>query len=119
VLSYLLSAAGELLISPIGLSAITRLAMPGLVGTMMGLWFLGIAGGEFLAQEAGKLVSLGAPDVAASTLDGYWTLFALLTGVGIVAAGVIGLLRPWLGRLMGENHITARSSHSATPHPGT
>jgi POT family proton-dependent oligopeptide transporter len=103
VVSYLVGALGELLISPIGLSAITRLAMPGMVGTMMGLWFLGTAGGDFLAQEVGKLVSV-APSAAGSTsnLAGYVTLFAVLTAIGTISSAVIFLVQPWIGRLIAE-----------------
>jgi POT family proton-dependent oligopeptide transporter len=93
----------EMLISPIGLSAITRLAMPGMVSTMMGLWFLGTAGGDFLAQEVGKLVSID-PSVAGATsnLGDYVTLFAMLTAVGLIASVLLFLAQPWLGRLSAE-----------------
>jgi len=103
VVSYLIGSAGELLISPIGLSAITRLAMPGMVSTMMGLWFLGTAGGDFLAQQVGKLVSID-PSVAGATsnLGDYVTLFAVLTAVGTITAALVFLLQPWLGRLIAE-----------------
>lgn len=102
IVSFLMSAIGELLISPIGLSATVRLALPGLGGTMMGLWFLGIAGGDYLAQEAGKLASLGVADTGAGALDGYVRLFTWLGAIGLIAALAMALLRPWLGRLMGE-----------------
>ncbi len=104
VLSYLVGSIGEVLISPIGLSAITRLAMPGMVSTMMGLWFLGTAGGDFLAQEVGKLVSID-PSVAGATsnLGDYVTLFAMLTAVGVIASALLFLAQPWLGRLSAHN----------------
>jgi POT family proton-dependent oligopeptide transporter len=103
VLSYLVGSIGEVLISPIGLSAITRLAMPGMVSTMMGLWFLGTAGGDFLAQEVGKLVSIDPSTAGAtSNLADYVTLFAVLTAVGCIASALLFLLQPWLGRLSAE-----------------
>jgi dipeptide/tripeptide permease len=69
----------------------------------MGLWFLGTAGGDFLAQEVGKLVSID-PSVAGATsnLADYITLFAVLTAVGTIASAVLFLLQPWLGRLSAE-----------------
>jgi POT family proton-dependent oligopeptide transporter len=102
-ISYLVGALGELLISPIGLAAITRLAMPGMVGTMMGLWFLGTAGGDFLAQEVGKLVSID-PSAAGATshLADYVTLFTVLTTIGLISSAVIFLAQSWLGQLIAE-----------------
>jgi POT family proton-dependent oligopeptide transporter len=103
VLSYLVGSAGELLISPIGLSAITRLAMPGVVGTMMGLWFLATSGADFLGQEVGKLVSID-PSVAGATshLSDYVTLLTVLTAIGVAAAALFFLLQPWLSRLSAD-----------------
>ena len=40
---------GELLISPVGLSSVTKLAPPRLVGQMMGIWFLGTSLGNLMA----------------------------------------------------------------------
>lgn len=45
-LAYLLVTMGELLLSPIGLSAVTTLAPPNLVGFMMGVWFVAIGFGS-------------------------------------------------------------------------
>ncbi len=78
LLAYLLHCFGELCLSPVGLSSVTKLAPPRLVGQMMGLWFLatsfglllaGLVAGEFDAQDLASmpgqylkiaLVSLGA-----------------------------------------------------------
>lgn len=47
--AYLLVTIGELLLSPIGLSAVTTLAPPNLVGFMMGVWFVAIGFGSLFA----------------------------------------------------------------------
>ena len=49
VATYLLHVFGELLISPVGLSSVTKLAPPRLVGQMMGIWFLGTSLGNLMA----------------------------------------------------------------------
>ena len=49
ITTYLLHVLGELLVSPVGLSSVTKLAPPRLVGQMMGVWFLGSSLGNLLA----------------------------------------------------------------------
>ena len=49
VATYLFHVLGELLISPVGLSAVTKLAPARLVGQMMGVWFLAVSLGNLLA----------------------------------------------------------------------
>lgn len=56
--SYLLITIGELLLSPIGLSAVTRLAPAHLTGMMMGVWFVAIGFGGLFAGLAAKLSSV-------------------------------------------------------------
>ena len=64
VLSYLLITIGELLLSPIGLSAVTLLSPPQLTGMMMGIWFVALGfGGEF----AGFLAELASIPKTATT----------------------------------------------------
>src|SRR5262249_11892670 len=46
---YFLHALGELSISPVGLSTVTKLAPARIVGVMMGVWFLALSLGNFLA----------------------------------------------------------------------
>jgi POT family proton-dependent oligopeptide transporter len=45
----LIHTLGELFLSPVGLSAVTKLSPPRLTGQMMGIWFLGSALGNILA----------------------------------------------------------------------
>ena len=56
-LLYLLHTTGELCLSPVGLSAMTRLAVPKMVGLVMGAWFLASGFGNFVAAEIAKLTS--------------------------------------------------------------
>lgn len=52
-LAYLIHSVGELCLSPVGLSMITKLSMPKVVGLMMGVWFLSSA----MAQYVGGIVA--------------------------------------------------------------
>lgn len=58
VLSYLLITIGELLLSPIGLSSVTILSPPNLVGMMMGVWFVATGFGGLVAGFIAKLSSV-------------------------------------------------------------
>ncbi|MBI5084688.1 MAG: MFS transporter [Acidobacteria bacterium] len=49
VVTYLLQTVGELLLSPVGLSAMTKLAPARVAGLMMGVWFLSLSMGNYLA----------------------------------------------------------------------
>ncbi|EKD53695.1 MAG: hypothetical protein ACD_60C00160G0017 [uncultured bacterium] len=64
VFSYLFITIGELLLSPIGLAAVTLLSPPRLTGMMMGIWFVALGfGGEF----AGFLATLSSVPKTATT----------------------------------------------------
>src|SRR4030095_6563219 len=51
VMVYLVHTFAELCLSPVGLSSMTKLAPPRVVGSMMGVWFLGASIGNFLAGQ--------------------------------------------------------------------
>ena len=51
ILTYLFHTFGELALSPVGLSATTKLAPKGYVGQMMGIWFVGAALGNLIAGQ--------------------------------------------------------------------
>lgn len=65
--SYFLITIGELLISPIGLSAITLLAPPRLSGMMMGVWFVALGFGGIFAGMIAKMASI--PETVVSLTD--------------------------------------------------
>jgi POT family proton-dependent oligopeptide transporter len=92
VVTYLLHTFGELAISPVGLSATTKLAPARVGGLMMGLWFLGISVGNFIG---GRLASLyGSMPLP--------TLFGAIAAVGVAAGVAMFALTPSIKRLMGE-----------------
>ena len=91
VVTYFLFTAGELALSPVGLSSMTKLAPPGRLGQMMGVWFIAAAlGNLFAGLVAGQLETLPPGALFQSV--------ALFTG----AAGILALLvSPWVKRLTG------------------
>lgn len=96
VVTYFLHTVGELCISPIGLSAITKLSPARRVGQMMGIWFVGAAlGNLFAGLIAGRFEATGS-DALATVAD----LFRFVA----VAVGITGLAAlvavPWAKRLM-------------------
>lgn len=58
-LIYLLHTTGELCLSPVGLSAMTRLSTPKMVGLIMGAWFLASGAGNWAAAQIAKLTAAG------------------------------------------------------------
>jgi len=91
VVTYFLHTSGELAISPVGLSAITKLSPERRVGQMMGIWFVGAAlGNLFAGLVAGQLETL-APFAL------FQTVAMIIGGVGIVAL----VASPWVKRMMG------------------
>ncbi len=55
VVSYLLQTLGELCLSPVGLSAMSTLAPARIAGLMMGVWFLALSVGNYLAGMASSV----------------------------------------------------------------
>ncbi len=89
VLTYLLHTCGELCLSPVGLSAVTKLSPHKIVGFMMGVWFLATASSEFIASILANIASVetasGEITDLAVAKESYLKLFNYLfyTGVGV------------------------------------
>jgi POT family proton-dependent oligopeptide transporter len=104
VLTYFLHSIAELCISPVGLSMITKLSIARVVGMMMGVWFLSISIGEYLAGAAAQSASVqtvgGQVTNPQLALETYAHTF-LVGGEMTMAAGVVLLvISPWLKKLM-------------------
>jgi POT family proton-dependent oligopeptide transporter len=54
-LTYLLHTIGELSLSPVGLSAMTKLAPQRICSLIMGIWFLSISVGEFIGGQVASV----------------------------------------------------------------
>jgi proton-dependent oligopeptide transporter, POT family len=80
VVTYLLHTMGELTLSPVGLSAMTRLAPARVVSLMMGVWFLASSVGNFMG---GFLVRFYAT-MELPVLFGTMAAFAITVGLGLM-----------------------------------
>jgi POT family proton-dependent oligopeptide transporter len=101
-LGYLIVTFGELALSPIGLSLMTKLATRKLQGFMMGMWFLASAYGQYVAGLFGAAISPSETATASEKLaiyaDGYkqFAIYALIAGVLII------IISPAVKKLMQE-----------------
>jgi len=102
IFGYLVVTLGEIALSPIGLSLMTKLATARLQGFMMGMWFLASAYGQYIAGLFGAAISPKATATAAQKLEIYsagyvqFALYAFVAGILIIA------ISPWVKKLMGE-----------------
>jgi POT family proton-dependent oligopeptide transporter len=97
-LLYLFQTTGELCLSPVGLSAMTRLAPRHMASLIMGAWFYATAGGEFLAGKIGEATGNGSGGemTKQGTLAIYDKIGWIAVGVGLVVL----VIAPLVKRLM-------------------
>ncbi len=94
---YLFHTTGELCLSPVGLSAMNRLAPRHLASLIMGAWFFATAGGNYVAGMIGA--ATGGEDgemTRQGTLDIYWQIGLVAIGVGIVVILVSRFVKHWM-----------------------
>jgi POT family proton-dependent oligopeptide transporter len=94
---YLFHTAGELLLSPVGLSTVTRLAPERVAGLMMGVWFLSLSLGNLMGGWVAGFFDANAEGALVR-------LFGAVAVTSISAGAVMALLSPWVRRLMGTVH---------------
>ena len=88
--TYFLHTIGELLLSPVGLSAMTVLAPARIGGLMMGVWFLATSVGNFISgRVSGLYEAMPLP-----------TLFGTIATIAIVFGALLMMLTPAMRRLM-------------------
>ena len=96
VMVYVLQSVGELCLSPIGLSMVTKLAPARLVGFGMGGWFLSTGIGNNISGIFAGLISGSGGMTTGSALHGYTIGFWILAGSGVL----LFLIAPLIARLM-------------------
>ncbi|MCB9047032.1 MAG: MFS transporter [Chitinophagales bacterium] len=95
VFLYMLHTTGELFLSPIGLSMVTKLAPKHMTGMVMGAWFLSIAGANYVAAilaqltgaghgEGGGAVEASAEQTLHQYVDIYTQMGMITVGIGLV-----------------------------------
>lgn len=102
--AYFLHSLGELCLSPVGLSMITKLSITKLVGMMMGVWFLSSAMAQYVGGIVAQLASTetvgGEVLNAQVSLDTYLGVFQTIGFGGMIAGGVLLVLWPILKKGM-------------------
>ena len=102
-LAYLVITFGELCLSPIGLSIMTKLSPVKLQGVMMGMWFLASAYGQYVAGLLGAgLSSAGQNDTALQKLITYTDGYKQLAVYALIAGIVLLIISPLVKKLMGD-----------------
>lgn len=98
ILAYLFHTLGELCLSPVGLSYVSKLVPGRMIAFMFGIWYLAIAIGNKVAHTTGGMIDQITEQYSLSTF------FLIFTIIPIAAGIVVMLLNPVLKRLMHGVH---------------
>ncbi len=102
-LAYFVVTFGELCLSPIGLSLMTRLAPKRMMGLMMGMWFLASGYGHYVAGILGKgMTAPGDNATVVEKLVAYTTGYKELAIYGVICGVVLLAISPIIKNLMGN-----------------
>lgn len=113
---YIIHTMGELCLSPIGLSMVSKLSPLRLSSLMMGTWFLANAAANKFAGTLSALIPPSTPEDIAkangvfpsflgyeiTNLYQFFMLFIVMTGI---AAGILFILSGWLEKMQNNDHI--------------
>ena len=96
-LLYLCHTLGELCLSPVGLSAMSKLAPSRMIGLMMGIWFLAMALGEY---AAGMIAAATGGEAGAASRDSVLAVYGQIGWWSIGIGAVVMAIAPLVKRLM-------------------
>jgi POT family proton-dependent oligopeptide transporter len=127
-LIYLLHTTGELCLSPVGLSAMNRLAPSFMASLIMGAWFYMTAVGAFVAGKIGEATGGESGELSqGTTLAIYSEIGWIAIGVGVVVLALSPIVKRWMhletladnreGNLAGVSEVG--EPEAAGIHPGT
>ena len=92
VVVYFIQTMGEMCLSPVGLSTISKLSPVRMVGLMMGVWFLSISIGSYIAGRTTQLFESGTPQVLTRA-------FGIFAGITLAAALLLVVLTPLIRKM--------------------
>jgi len=92
VVVYFIQTVGEMCLSPVGLSTISKLSPVRMVGLMMGVWFLSISVGSYIAGRTTQLFVAGTPQVLTRA-------FGIFAGITLAAALLLALITPLIKKM--------------------
>ena len=92
IVVYFLQSIGELCLSPVGLSTVTKLAPARMVGLMMGVWFLSISIGSYIAGLTTRFFAGNDPAVLTRA-------FGIFAAITLIAAFVLALVTPLIKKM--------------------
>ena len=101
--SYFVQTIGELLLSPIGLAMVTRLAPRHLVGMMMGVWFLTLSAAFAIGGWLATYSDVPKEASGLGSLQIYTRAFLVYGVCSLVLAGISFALVPYLKKLIGAS----------------
>lgn len=103
-LMYLLHTTGELCLSPVGLSMVTRLSVAQVGGIMMGVWFLSSAFATYVAGMIAGAMAIGSDgadvSIGLESLSVYVGVFEKLAILAVSIGILLMIVSPWLAKKM-------------------
>lgn len=108
LITYVVYTWGELCLSPVGLSMVTKLSPKRLQSLMMGLWFFTFALSNLLAGLVARFSTKFVPETPGEEaeltfiLEGLPGFYLMLVVFPIAAGFLLFVLAPWLKRMMGD-----------------
>ena len=105
IIIYLLHTLGELCLSPVGLSSVTKLSPQRIVGFMMGMWFFASAAGNYVAGKIAEATASSSVNASGEVFDivQKQAFMDVYTDVGLIAVGCgifLAVITPLLKKLM-------------------
>jgi len=84
ILAYLLHTMGELCLSPVGLSYVSKLSPPKIVGLMFGVWFIANFIGNYLSGVTGSFIDKIVATYSLSIFFLFFTIFPVIAGIVMI-----------------------------------
>ncbi len=110
ILAYFLHTTGELCLSPVGLSMVTKLSVPRVVGLMMGVWFLASSVSHLVAGLIAGMATVSGGEAAAgeASLVIYTETFEFVAQVAVLVGVFVVIVSPLVRRFMHETKMVEK-----------